>query len=331
MLLGAGIAFAALPAPAHAARVIADYDGVVFKDKSGDANQVVVSRVGTKIRFKDAIPLEVGRGCKSRSPRVATCELHGRPWIDVMELDLGAGDDTAEYSRTGLGTSINGQRGDDELSVAGPEGVDLSGGSGDDSLSGGGGDDVLDGFTGTDSLSGGRGFDVVTYFQDPLSGKPRPSPVSITLDGLANDGSPGENDLIADDVEGAGAGAFAQNVIKGNARANSLGGGGDVFGYGGDDGLRGGSLDDHIYGGAGDDRIDDGPDGHDVLYGGPGNDVLRSVDHEYDRFLPAPGPVRRKRDLVRCGPGDDHVIADTADDVSGDCEHVRRVRAKRRR
>jgi Ca2+-binding RTX toxin-like protein len=62
-------------------------------------------------------------------------------------------------------------------------------------------------------------------------------------------------------------------------------------------------------GGAGDDAIFGNLD-DDVIWGGPGNDRINVI--------------RGGNDVVRCGPGEDTVLADPTDHVAGDCEHVHR-------
>ena len=115
------------------------------------------------------------------------------------------------------------------------------------SLDGGAGNDVVEGEDGLDTLTGGPGRDTlnggpvtdgspaamarhVTY-EDRAGNQP----VTITLDGAANDGEAGENDAINADVEDAIGGA-GDDTITGNAGANELDGGdgGDVI-----DGLAG--------------------------------------------------------------------------------------------
>ena len=55
-------------------------------------------------------------------------------------------------------------------------------------LTGGEGNDVLDGGGGADTLGGGEGYDLADY-------SARTAPVSLTLDGAANDGEAGEQDF----------------------------------------------------------------------------------------------------------------------------------------
>lgn len=81
-----------------------------------------------------------------------------------------------------------------------------------------------------------------------------------------------------------------------------------IRGRRGDDKIRGRGGDDCLFGGRGADVIRGGA-GRDVIRGGRGADRIHSRDGE--------------RDTVRCGKGDDLVIADRKDRVSG-CERVRR-------
>src|SRR5262249_44406808 len=91
----------------------------------------------------------------------------------------------------------------------------LSGGAGDDVLSGGAGDDALAGGTGADVYTGGAGIDRAT-----LTG----SPLTVTLDDVANDGGPSERDNVRADVEDvdANVGATGAATLTGNALSNAL-------------------------------------------------------------------------------------------------------------
>ena len=101
-------------------------------------------------------------------------------------------------------------------------------------------------------------------------------------------------------------------VITGNARANTLNGspGRDIMrGLGGNDRLFGRGGADRLFGGLGSDRLVGGT-GRDTIEGGPGNDLVESRDGA--------------RDVIRCGPGRDTVVADRLDWISRDCERSRR-------
>ncbi len=98
-------------------------------------------------------------------------------------------------------------------------------------------------------------------------------------------------------------GTAAADVLRGGAGVDLL------LGLGGNDTLHGGAGDDHLLGGDGADSITGGP-GQDTIEGGRGADLIQAAD--------------RQRDVVRCGPGRDRVIADKIDRVARDCEVVRR-------
>ena len=120
---------------------------------------------------------------------------------------------------------------------------------------GGGGDDFLFEGGGKDDFSGGKGFDLMSYQRDDLG-------VDVTLDGLPNDGPPGNHDNIRPDVEGVDGGQGGDRLV-GNAGPNFL---------------RGGTGGDTVNGGAGNDTLQDGnssatPNGSDTLIGGPGVDI----------------------------------------------------------
>ena len=115
--------------------------------------------------------------------------------------------------------------------------------------------------------------------------------------------------------------AACSNSIPGDNKGNKLRGtsaGDRIRGVGGNDVLRGLGGDDCLNGGRGNDRLIAGP-GSDRLTGGKGRDIM----------LGAGGPDMIKardgqRDVIKCGPGKDKVVADRSDRVAKDCEQVRR-------
>ena len=153
----------------------------------------------------------------------------------------------------------------------------IYGRGGNDVVDGGGGDDELDGGPGADVLGGGDGLDAVSY-----PGVLGTAGATVTLDGLANDGTPGEVDNVLTDVE-------------------------DVFGGDGDDKLSGSAGANTIDGGLGGDRIT-GAAGKDALFGDEGDDVIDAQDGESDR--------------IECGPGNDTAAIDLTDIVAPDCERI---------
>jgi RTX calcium-binding nonapeptide repeat (4 copies) len=74
-----------------------------------------------------------------------------------------------------------------------------------------------------------------------------------------------------------------------------------------------------IFGGPGADRITGGP-ANDAITGDEGADTVRAGAGD-DEVRLRDGIA----DLVRCGPGNDRVLADTFDDVGEDCESVQRA------
>jgi uncharacterized repeat protein (TIGR01451 family) len=111
------------------------------------------------------------------------------------------------------------------------------------------------------------------------------------------------------------------NSIRGTQKANKLrgtGAGDTMKGLGGNDVLRGFGGDDCLNGGRGNDRVIAGPGGdrliggkgRDTMLGGGGPDVIKARDGQ--------------RDVIKCGPGQDTVLADKSDRVAKDCEKVRR-------
>lgn len=134
------------------------------------------------------------------------------------------------------------------------------GGADNDNLAGNGGDDMLDGGAGFDTLSGGDGTDLASW--EDATG-----PVTASLDGVANDGQPGENENIPADVEGIQGGPYADH-LSGSGLTNDT-----LLGGGGDDDLEGWSGDDVLRGQDGNDTLHSNS-GADVLDGGPGTDSL---------------------------------------------------------
>lgn len=160
----------------------------------------------------------------------------------------GAGEDTA-HGGDGDDT-LNGFL-DDDLLFGGDGNDTLIGGLGDDDLIGQDGDDSFVAAVsedGADRVSGEAGTDTADYSNRQFGGN---TVLSISLDGVRNDGEPGENDNVLEDVENVN-GAVGANVITGNSSAANV--------------LRGGQRDDTINGA-------DGIPGNDAVIGGIGDDT----------------------------------------------------------
>jgi Ca2+-binding RTX toxin-like protein len=198
-------------------------------------------------------------------------------------ISAGDGDDQIEG---GEGNDVlNGEGGGDQ--IVADEGNDLvDGGPGDDSISDG--FELTDG--GADSFMGGAGNDRLTYDTE--------EPLTIDLDGVADDGRPGEGDNAGVDLEDLEGGPAADD-LTGNDSANQIEGGDGsdtISGRGGPDALLGEDGNDRIDGGAGVDEID----------GAGGNDALRSRDSSPDE--------------VNCGSAGDTLLADSLDDFTVTCD-----------
>ncbi len=153
---------------------------------------------------------------------------------------------------------------------------------------GGGGQDVLKGLDGLDNLecsggkvfggaandrltvnpgcavvSGGPGSDTASYLFASAG-------VTVTLDGVRNDGSVKPFANVRADVEDI-AGSSFRDTFVGSGKPNLLQGGS------GRDDLSGGSGNDRLEGGNGDDTLNGGPD-NDRLLGGAGDDTLDGGD-----------------------------------------------------
>ncbi len=217
---------------------------------------------------------------------------------DVEGIDGGSGNDVLTGSAAP--DSLYGSAGDDSLNGLGGNDA-LTGGAGNDRLTGGAGRDTAfagaGSSDGADTFSGGAGVDHVSY-------RLRSGPVTVSLNGVPDDGTAGEGDNNLADVENA-SGTVGPDTITGNASANTLEGdhGNDTLTGGpGPDVLRGGDGADTLHGTEGDDQLGGGPD-NDVLHGGTGNDLLNpdaGPRSDPDGFL-------RDDDVLNGGPGIDTV------------------------
>ena len=237
-------------------------------------------------------------------------------WDGPSVIDAGPGNENP----------IHGAGGDDV--IHGGSGNDvLTGGTGNDTLDGGPGDDNFEGIPGeglfganppsqgTDTYTGGGGGggDTVIYTG-------RGEDLSLSLDGVANDGMPGESDNIGPDVTTV-LGGNGADVITGNDYANALAGdsGNDVItGSGGDDRLFGANGSDRLDAGAGQDYVEGG-NGDDVLTGGPDVDTFYGENPlcasngctGRDQIFARDG----RPEFVACGPGIDGAQVDGSDQV----------------
>ncbi len=202
--------------------------------------------------------------------------LHGDEGDDAFRGGSGkdtmvgdAGIDRADYAEITAALTVSvdglandGQAGEEdnvqtEVVHGGNAADSLSGDSGEETLIGGPGGDQLHGGEAADTLIGGPGADLLegqggTDLADYSSAG---AAVTVTLDGVANDGYAGEADNAQ--TENVLGGDFA-DLLSGDGGANALlgGEGGDQLdGAGGDDFLTGGTGQDALASGAGADTM----------------------------------------------------------------------------
>ena len=176
---------------------------------------------------------------------------------DAVPLTLGPGCRVGEYA------------GDIRCTKEGVSSIAVTLGDGSDSFNVG---DVPVPVT----YSGGSGTDRASYFREQAVA------VTITVDGQANDGPSGRDNVL--DVESLSGSPFADTLALG---------------------LAGGQLG----GGAGDDRLTGSPVA-DVIHAA----YVESVGTDSGSFYP------NGTDTVKCGGGQDFVYADSTDKLDPDCE-----------
>lgn len=245
------LAVFALPVAAHAADVRVTAGVLTYTDTDPNAKNVLsVTNTSTSIVLTESgttgtarIPVTSDGSCTVTTVRrttrtTATCPRAG---VTVIEMRLGPQDDRATGDAQTLALASR-----------------LFGEAGADRLTGGAADDLLDGGIGSDTLAGGAGRDTVDY-------SARTAPVTVSLNGSADDGEAGEADNVGNDVEIL-VGGSADDQLAGNDGENAL------LGNAGNDILGGGGGNDQLDGGSGDDTLAGGG-GSDSLTGGDGTDT----------------------------------------------------------
>src|SRR3954453_11039490 len=160
------------------------------------------------------------------------------------------------------------------------------------------------------------------------------------MDGVANDGRPGEADNVVnvEKIE-----SHVSGVLSGGAGddeftvyANIDEGNSSLLGNAGNDKLTAGDYQDTLDGGPGNDVLNAGF-GNDVLTGGPGQDTIFADAtsascgwYSYTCKIPFGNDVVYARDgeadTIDCGVGEDRAIID-AIDIATNCEQVDRAGA----
>ncbi len=177
--------------------------------------------------------------------------------------------------------------GDDTIS-GGPRADTVLAEGGNDYIFGGRGNDLMAGGAGDDNFIGGAGNDTVDY-------RNRTDQVSVTIDGLANDGqlNEGERDNVQEDIETL-VGGSGNDFLSAPAVTYSV----RLVGGAGNDTLRGSQADDTLIGGVGQDSLV-GLLGRDFIFAADGEaDIIDANENE------APGTGNAG------GPGQDLVYGD---------------------
>ncbi len=365
----AGATLAAAAAPAVAGADVASSDGTTMYVRGDDRNEtIVLSMTGdgrVEVNADDA-----GPGCESTIFDSVRCPLGGGGVVVTMaggddhvtsleltegmlpdgalRVDLGAGNDdfkgadSAESVVGGPGNDTIAMAGGDDTVDAGDGNDTIDGGNGRDAIHAGAGDDLLDGGAfeqpAADVIDGGPGNDKAEGWNIPDADLH--PPVTVTVDGVADDGRAGEGDNVVDveRVTSYVSGRFqftdAPDVVE--VWANQDYGASTIATRGGNDTVTGGNAAESIDGGAGDDRLEGGF-GDDAIVGGPGRDTIvgDKSGGNCGLFESCSMPIGNdvidardgEADSVICGVGTDKVLADAADTIAPDCETVERTAA----
>jgi Ca2+-binding RTX toxin-like protein len=245
----------AVPATANAATLSIAGSTVSFAAADGETNDVTVALAAGAYTITDAgAPLNAGP-CTQLTANSASCTAGG---ITALSLDARDRDDRIVVASVAVPVTLIGAEGDDVL-TGGDGGDTLNGGAGADRLDGAAGNDTLNGDSGDDRMVGGTGNDVLNggTGTDTADFTARTASLTISIDGTANDGAPGETDNVKTDVENVEGGSGNDVLIGGTANNVLNGGGGhdSLDGDAGNDTLDGAAGDDDLTGGAGTDLV----------------------------------------------------------------------------
>jgi Ca2+-binding RTX toxin-like protein len=228
----------------------------------------------------------IAAGCTQATADEVRCPLGT---LATATISTGDGNDTVFVLNDDVVVTVNGGLGNDDL--RGGPGIDhLNGQEDNDTLRGGAGGDLLDG--GTQTAPGG---DTADYGSASVG-------VSVSLDGAANDGTPGENDN-----------ATNFEIVKGSTHNDTLTGGAGnetLNGGNGNDTLVGGGGDDTLVGGSGADDMDGGGHtlGDTVTYNPSAADVVVTLDNvANDGGVGELDNVRDTNEIILGGVGDDSI------------------------
>jgi hypothetical protein len=301
----AAVACAVCTSTAQASIVSNQFGDGVFIQGDNNADAIVMSGTGNLVTVVDTGigGATAGMGCNQVNVTTVTCTPAPGLTLDFYGVSLGNGTDSfVNQDFAARSGEISGQGSDGVKTITGGPGTEFIGGGNDsDTLNGGDGRDSLadgsgpfeTGTGGNDTLIGGPGTDTTQY------GREVPVPLSLTLDGVANDGQAGEADNLLE----------IENIIGGD----------------GADTLLGDGTSNVLMGGIGADTVI-GLGGNDQLFGefegGVRNRGLVATEPLQDTLDGGAG-----RDGLNCGLGFDLARHDGKDDVSANCERTGAVLA----
>jgi RTX calcium-binding nonapeptide repeat (4 copies) len=265
-----------------------DSVGIVVTAEFGEANRMTVRTMPRGILIQDSGAPLTGR-CRTSPSGGRFC----RGAYDGVEVHLGDGDDRIQHDAGGF----------------------IDAGPGDDDLLGSVNPFLFLGGPGADRIEAtGVSGSSVSYL-DHTEG------VMVRLNGVADDGAPGEGDNVLGSVTGITGGSGDDLLEAGPAASGLSGGGGDdaLVGSPEHDSLHGGDGNDELLAGAGNDFLT-GAAGADVLSGGPDLDEVSYGGAEPLRLSIGDGPndgaagegddIREDIEGLTGGSGDDVLIGD---------------------
>jgi Ca2+-binding RTX toxin-like protein len=370
-LVGALLAAAVLVPAATSQAATISYEGgaLVYRGEGAEGNDLLLSAndAGTKLYFPDDGAdrqlINAGAPCVPDPNWGVICDVkpvriygsaakdqlhvyfHGIPESTYIEIHGGAGnDEIQDSSGDEANRKLFGDAGNDVLKGYGGSDY-LDGGDGNDEVDGGAGPDRVYGGPGNDTMwgdhyedaspdviDGGAGYDNTQDWSIPSDLQNQPT-IDVTLDGVANDGRPGEGDnvvgveklqmYVVGRLVGSDAAEDFNIYNPGNTGPSNL------IGRGGNDRLIANDFDDTVDGGAGNDHVEGGM-GNDTVTGGPGQDVIYGDATAasctwYSCKVPFGNDVIYARDgevdNIDCGIGTDKAYVDAVD-VVANCETV---------
>jgi RTX calcium-binding nonapeptide repeat (4 copies) len=256
-----------------------DTVGIIVRAAPGELNRMTVRQMPRGILIQDDGAPLTGR-CRPSASGGRFCR---GTVFDGVGVHLGDGDDRIQQDVQG---SADGGAGNDEITSTGTTGTF-----------------VLIGGPGADRLEAAGTATVTVSYADHTEG------VTVRLNGLADDGAPGEGDNVLGPVTGMTGGSGDDHLEAGPTASGLIGEGGNdtLLGSPEHDGLYGGDGDDELLAGDGDDYLT-GAAGADVLSGGPGVDEV-----SYGGSAPL---------LLTIGDGTDDGAAGEGDDIREDVESL---------